>query len=112
MGNIETYTMKKVFIIHGWTYTLSAWDECVKELRARHIEPIQLRVPGLTEESSAVWDLEKYVAWLHEKRMLYLSVTQMVDELLLPITQNTQKQFQNSFLLMLPVLCIMNFHFV
>ncbi len=67
MGNIETNIMKKVFIIHGWTYTLSAWEECVKELKARHIEPVQLRVPGLTEESSAVWDLEKYVSWLHDK---------------------------------------------
>jgi pimeloyl-ACP methyl ester carboxylesterase len=59
--------MKKVFIIHGWTYTLSAWEECIKELRARTIEPVMLKVPGLTEESSAVWDIEKYIAWLHEK---------------------------------------------
>ncbi len=56
--------MKKIFIIHGWTYTLEAWEPCLAELRAKGFEPIILRVPGLTEESKKVWTLDGYVVWL------------------------------------------------
>jgi len=59
--------MKKLFIIHGWTYTLDAWNACLGELRARGFEPVMLRVPGLTEPSDKVWTLDQYVAWLEEK---------------------------------------------
>ncbi len=56
--------MQKIFIIHGWTYTLDAWKDCERELRALGIEPVFLKVPGLTSPSEAVWDVPKYVAWL------------------------------------------------
>lgn len=59
--------MKKIHIIHGWTYTTDAWDACVAALREKGCEPVQLNVPGLTEASSETWTLEKYVEWLKSK---------------------------------------------
>ena len=59
--------MKKIHIIHGWTYTTDAWGACVAALREKGYEPVMLNVPGLTEASSEVWTLEKYVAWLKTK---------------------------------------------
>ena len=56
--------MQKIFIIHGWTYTLDAWKECEGELRARGLDSVFLKVPGLTSPSLEVWNLDKYVAWL------------------------------------------------
>ncbi len=59
--------MKKVFIIHGWSYTKDAWSVCTEKLRAAGLEPVMLSVPGLSEVSDEVWTLEKYVNWLSEK---------------------------------------------
>lgn len=59
--------MKKIFIIHGWTYTVNSWDECIAALRVGGFEPVMLSVPGLTESSEKVWTLEEYVAWLDQK---------------------------------------------
>lgn len=58
--------MNKIFIIHGWTYTTDAWDQCVQELRKSGLEAVLLNVPGLSGESSEVWTLQKYVEWLRE----------------------------------------------
>ncbi|MCP4087556.1 MAG: alpha/beta hydrolase [Actinomycetia bacterium] len=55
---------QKVFIIHGWTYSLNRWDEAMRELGERGYEPVMLKVPGLSESSDAVWDVGKYVEWL------------------------------------------------
>ncbi|MDD5069005.1 MAG: alpha/beta hydrolase [Candidatus Pacebacteria bacterium] len=56
----------KIHIIHGWTYTLEAWEPCLAELRAKGFEPVMLRVPGLTEKSEKVWTLPEYVTWLEK----------------------------------------------
>ncbi len=58
---------KKIYIIHGWTYTIVGWDLAVIELKNLGFEPIMLRVPGLTETSNKVWTLPEYVEWLEEK---------------------------------------------
>jgi pimeloyl-ACP methyl ester carboxylesterase len=57
-------TMKKLFIIHGWTYSLDKWVEVTQLLKKKGIDPILLRVPGLTEPSEEVWDIDGYVQWL------------------------------------------------
>lgn len=57
----------RVFIIHGWSYNLDRWQAILPELEKRGLEPIMLKVPGLTESSDKVWDMEGYVAWLGEK---------------------------------------------
>lgn len=59
--------MKKIYILHGWTYSMKAWDALVALLSAQGIECVQLAVPGLTGESSEVWNVEKYVAWLKDE---------------------------------------------
>ena len=59
--------MKKIFIIHGWTYSLDKWTEVCKSLQAKGIEPVLLKVPGLTDPSDQVWDIEGYVDWLDKQ---------------------------------------------
>ncbi len=59
--------MKKVFIIHGWTYSLDKWSVFCAELRKHNIEPVQLRVPGLTDDSDKVWDIDGYIEWLNKQ---------------------------------------------
>lgn len=58
---------KKIFIIHGWTYTLTAWDACIGLLEKAGYEVVMLHVPGLTEPSDQVWSLDMYTAWLDQK---------------------------------------------
>lgn len=58
---------KTLYIIHGWTYSIEPWTSVVSILRTKGIEVKQLRVPGLTAESDAVWTIEGYVEWLHSE---------------------------------------------
>ncbi len=58
---------KKVFIIHGWSYNLDKWQAILPELKERNIEPVMLKVPGLTVPSDKVWDITGYVDWLHKQ---------------------------------------------
>jgi pimeloyl-ACP methyl ester carboxylesterase len=66
MGNQKEKmgTMKKIYILHGWTYSLEKWDEFAKLLRQNGFDPVFLKIPGLTSESDEVWDLDKYSEWL------------------------------------------------
>ncbi len=59
--------MKKIIIIHGWTYTTDTWNALKNELRAAGYEPTLLTVPGLTETTDSVWTLDGYVEWLKEQ---------------------------------------------
>ncbi len=60
-------TMKKIFILHGWTYSTDKWQEFAEYMRAANFECVFLNVPGLTEVSDKVWDLDMYVEWLKSK---------------------------------------------
>lgn len=57
----------KLYIIHGWAYSIEPWQQTVDRLRASGHDVVQLRVPGLTEPSEAVWDIDGYVDWLHKQ---------------------------------------------
>lgn len=59
--------MKRVFIIHGWTYSLDKWTRLCEELNKLEIEPVLLKVPGLTEPSQAAWNIDGYVDWLDKQ---------------------------------------------
>lgn len=59
--------MKEIYIIHGWTYTIEPWTSVVSILRSKGVTVHQLRVPGLTTDSTAVWTIEYYVAWLYKQ---------------------------------------------
>ena len=54
-------------IIHGWTYTIKPWDKTVTILKEMGVGVHQLRVPGLTQPSDAVWTIDAYVAWLDQE---------------------------------------------
>lgn len=55
---------KTLYIIHGWAYSIEPWDKTVAALKARGINVVQLRVPGLTTPSERVWTIDDYVMWL------------------------------------------------
>lgn len=59
--------MTKLFIIHGWTYSIKPWTKTVELLSASGIEVVQLRVPGLTSPSLDVWTIDGYVTWLENE---------------------------------------------
>lgn len=55
--------MQKLYVIHGWTYTVAPWRTTIEILKNRGIEVVMLHVPGLTEKSEKVWTIEEYAAW-------------------------------------------------
>lgn len=59
--------MKKIIILHGWTYSLDKWQKFIKLLSGAGYEVDALEIPGLTFKSDEIWDLEKYTMWLKEK---------------------------------------------
>ena len=58
---------KEVYIIHGWTYTIEPWTAVASILRSKGVVVHQLHVPGLTTDSTAVWDIKHYVMWLNKQ---------------------------------------------
>jgi pimeloyl-ACP methyl ester carboxylesterase len=59
--------MTKIYIIHGWSYNLDRWNNIKLELKMRDVEPVFLKVPGLTEPSDKVWTIDGYIDWLTDK---------------------------------------------
>lgn len=59
--------MKKIYILHGWTYTLKAWEKAVGLLSLAGFEPVLLKVPGLTAPTNQPWTIDGYVDWLSEE---------------------------------------------
>lgn len=59
--------MKKIIILHGWTYSTEKWQIFLDILEKKGFELIMLHVPGLTSENDKVWRTEDYVNWLYEK---------------------------------------------
>lgn len=55
---------KKIVILHGWTYDLDKWQEFINLLTESGFEVIVPKIPGLTQKSDEVWDLDKYKNWL------------------------------------------------
>lgn len=58
--------MKKLFILHGWTYSLEKWQSFLEMAKKTGIEPIMLNIPGLTSKNDKIWNIENYVNWLKE----------------------------------------------
>lgn len=53
----------KLYIIHGWTYTVEPWSKTIALLEKNGIKVEMLHVPGLTKPSNKVWTIEEYVEW-------------------------------------------------
>ena len=58
--------MKKLYIIHGWTYKPEPWLEVIRDLKKSGIDAELLRVPGLGKPSKKSFTIEDYVAWAKE----------------------------------------------
>lgn len=59
--------MKKIIILHGWTYSLDKWKRFTKLLEQNGFKPVFLSIPGLTSETNQIWDVGKYSKWLENK---------------------------------------------
>lgn len=56
--------MKKIYVIHGWTYTVKPWEKTIDILKHEYkIDVEMLNVPGLTTGSKKVWTIEEYANW-------------------------------------------------
>ena len=54
--------MKKLYIIHGWTYTVEPWAKTIELLKKDYgITAKMLHVPGLTTPSNKIWTIEELV---------------------------------------------------
>lgn len=59
--------LKKVLLLHGWTYTTNKWQPFIKALEKKKIKAQLLKIPGLTQDLKQVWTLDDYVKWLLKK---------------------------------------------
>lgn len=59
--------MKKLYIIHGWTYRPEPWLEVIEELKKLNIDAELLRVPGLGTKSEKVFTIDDYVKWARKQ---------------------------------------------
>lgn len=64
-NNYTTNSNKKqvLYIIHGWTYTVEPWRQTIALLEKAGVSVKMLHVPGLTESSGKVWDIDGYQKW-------------------------------------------------
>ncbi len=58
---------KRIYILHGWTYSLEKWKPIIELLNKNGVEVVMLRVPGLTVPHDKVWQLDDYVEWVKGK---------------------------------------------
>lgn len=58
--------MKKVIILHGWTYSTGKYAAFNAALRVKGFEPVILKIPGLTGklDIEKVLTLDDYIEWL------------------------------------------------
>lgn len=57
----------KIYIVHGWAYSLEKWEPFLTELKTLGVNPIMLNVPGLTAEIDRPYNIDDYVNWLADK---------------------------------------------
>ena len=56
--------MKKIYVIHGWTYTVEPWQKTIEILKKDYKIAVEmLNVPGLTTGSKKVWTIDEYCDW-------------------------------------------------
>lgn len=61
-------TIKKIYILHGWTDSTHKWNPFIGLMKMNDFTPVLLNVPGLSENSKIdkAWTLDDYVEWLNE----------------------------------------------
>jgi pimeloyl-ACP methyl ester carboxylesterase len=58
--------MKKIYILHGWTYSTDTWNPLIDLLKQNGVDSTLLNVPGLTDGTDRIWTLDDYVDWLND----------------------------------------------
>ncbi len=58
---------KRIIILHGWTYSLDKWKRFRELLKQNGYNPVFIKIPGLTELTDEVWDIQKYSDWFKNK---------------------------------------------
>lgn len=58
--------LPKLYIIHGWAYSVEPWAKTLALLKSRGVSVEMLHVPGLTSPSRRVWTIAEYVNWADE----------------------------------------------
>lgn len=60
--------MKKIYIIHGWTYSIDKYTAFNSALRLKGFEPVVLKIPGLTGklDIEKILTLDDYIKWLKQ----------------------------------------------
>lgn len=53
----------KLYIIHGWTYTVAPWERTITLLEKQGLAVEILNVPGLTTSSKKIWTIDEYEDW-------------------------------------------------
>lgn len=56
----------KLYIIHGWAYSVEPWEKTLDILKKNDIDVEMLHVPGLTAKSARVWTIDEYMNWADE----------------------------------------------
>lgn len=59
--------MKNIYLLHGWTYSLDKWQPFIELLKKENINPIQLKIPGLTAPLTQPWSIANYIKWLNKQ---------------------------------------------
>lgn len=59
--------VKKVLVLHGWTYSTDKWETFITALKNKGLDTELLKIPGLTEKLEEVWNIDNYVDWLNKK---------------------------------------------
>lgn len=59
----KSTSMRTLYIIHGWTYTVEPWAKTLAILKKNGATVKMLNVPGLTSPSDKVWTIEDYMKW-------------------------------------------------
>ncbi len=56
----------KIYILHGWAYSTEKWQPFLEKLNSLNIETELLKIPGLTANLRATWDIDDYIKWLSD----------------------------------------------
>lgn len=65
-SKIKYQKLKKIYILHGWSYTTEKWEPFLELLKKSGVEGVLLKIPGLTAPLEKPWTLDDYVSWLFE----------------------------------------------
>lgn len=56
-------THPTLYIVHGWTYTITPWNTTIAIMKRNGYSVEMLHVPGLTDPSKKIFTIEDYVKW-------------------------------------------------